>query len=564
MFARPNRKRLTPRPGKTSGGGRAARSIRLQLEPLEDRLSPSVTPNPAGEGVYRPPVIVHRPTFGPLGSPLPPATAYTPQQIRHAYGVDQVAFSGIVGDGTGQTIAIVDAFDDPSFVNSTDPNFVNSDLHQFDLQFGLPDPPSFVKLDQNGGSNYPGVDPTGGFETEIALDVEWAHVIAPMAKIVLVEANDASGANLFQGAVALAASLPQVSVISMSFGTDEFSDQTQLDSLFTTPAGHQGITFLASTGDSGAPGGYPAYSPNVVAVGGTSLTADASGNYQGETGWKGSGGGISKFEPQPSYQNGVVTQSKTQRTIPDVSMVADPNTGVAVLDSYNNPPSTGGPWIQVGGTSLSCPLWAGLIAVANQGRIQFGKASLDGPTQTLPALYSLPSSDFHDITSGNNGFAAGPGYDLVTGLGSPTTQLVLDLAGPAPTGGGGGGGSPSPTGSPLRNFHPFRYVFVTAAAGESAGTTFTGNITVVNNTGQTLSGGQFLLVLADLPPGVTLGSGVATTTTPSGDVAIPLPITALAPHQAARVTITLDDPDNVPISSFAEGFDILFEFGPAL
>jgi subtilase family serine protease len=549
MFLNSCWKGLKPRPGKPGGAGRRA-LCRPQLEPLEDRTLPSVTPNPVRVGgVYKPPVIVHRPPIGPLGSPTPPTTAYTPQQIRHAYGVDQIAFSGIVGDGTGQTIAIVDAFDDPKFVNSTDPNFVNSDLHQFDLQFGLPDPPSFQKVDQTGGTNYPGTDPTGNFETEIALDVEWAHVIAPNANIVLVEANDSTGDNLFQAA-SFAASIPQVSVVSMSFGSGEFTDETQLDSIFTTPAGHQGVTFLASTGDSGAPGGYPAYSPNVVAVGGTSLTADAAGNYISESGWSGSGGGISQFEPQPSYQNGVVTQSTTQRTIPDVSMVADPNTGVAVYDSFNNPPSSGGPWIQVGGTSLACPLWAGLIAVADQGRVQFGKTTLDGPSQTLPMLYSMPASDFNDITTGNNGFAAGPGYDLVTGRGSPTAQVVLDLAGPPPSGGGGSGGV-------LRNFHPFRYVFTGSAAAGQSGATYTGNLTVANGTTQTFTG-NLILEIVNLPAGVTLNPSVTTTTAPDGGVAIPLLVSTLPPQSVTRVTITLDNPQHVPISTFLEGFDLLF------
>ena len=191
----------------------------------------------------------------------------------------------------------------------------------------------------------------------------------------------------------------------------------------TTPAGHQGITFVAATGDDGAPGGYPAYSPSVLAAGGSTLMLGSSGNYIGETGWSGSGGGISQFENQPAFQKGIVTQSTTQRTIPDVSYDADPETGVAVYDSFNGGAAT--PWEEVGGTSYACPSWAALIAIADQGRALEDLPTLDGPSQTLPKIYSLPSSDFHDITSGNNGFAAGPGYDLVTGRGSPVANSVV-------------------------------------------------------------------------------------------------------------------------------------------
>src|SRR5262249_11156265 len=152
------------------------------------------------------------------------------------------------------------------------------DLHQFDVAFGLPDPPSFKKINQNGGTTYPGTDPTGGWEGETALDVEWAHALAPKANIILVEANDDTDPNLTVQAVLTAASQPGVSVVSMSFGGAEAGVQLSQDPNFSTPVGHIGVTFLASTGDSGAPGGFPAYSPRVVAVGGTFLTLDAGNN----------------------------------------------------------------------------------------------------------------------------------------------------------------------------------------------------------------------------------------------------------------------------------------------
>jgi hypothetical protein len=338
---------------------------------------------------------------------------YSPALIRHAYGIDQVAFGGVAGDGHGQTIAIIDAYDDPN---------IGYDLHQFDLAFGLPDPPGFQRVSQTGSANYPTPDPT--WATEIALDVEWAHALAPAANILLVEAADNNFTNLF-AAVTFAKQQPGVSVVSMSFSGGDFPGENYFDSVFTSLPGH-GVTFLASTGDSGAPSGYPATSPGVIAVGGTSL-ALASGGYASESGWSGSGGGLSPYEAQPAYQHGVVTQSGSLRGVPDVAFDADPNTGVPVYDSYN---TGGSPWLQVGGTSLATPAWAALVAVADQGRALLGLGSLDGPTQTLPLLYSLPATDFHDVVAGSNGYPAGPGYDLVTGRGTPAAdRLVRDLAG---------------------------------------------------------------------------------------------------------------------------------------
>jgi subtilase family serine protease len=226
----------------------------------------------------------------------------------------------------------------------------------------------------------------------------------------------------------------------MSWGGGESSGDPSTNSHFTTPSGHAGVTFFASTGDNGAPGGYPAYSPNVVAVGGTSLTVTGSNTWAGETGWSGSGGGISTVENKPSYQS-AVTQSSTRRTIPDVAADANPNTGANVLDSFSQ--GSTAPWIVVGGTSLSSPLWAGFMALANQGRATLGESSLSGSTGTLPKIYAEMSAagvavtDFHDVTSGNNGFAAGAGYDLVTGVGSPigagTIANLMDDAPPTAT-----------------------------------------------------------------------------------------------------------------------------------
>jgi subtilase family serine protease len=206
----------------------------------------------------------------------------------------------------------------------------------------------------------------------------------------------------------------------MSWGGDESSNETTTDSTFTTPIGHPGVTFLASTGDSGSPGMYPAYSPNVVAVGGTTLHVSSSGTYESETAWSDSGGGVSSYEPAPAFQAGL---GYGGRATPDVAYDADPNTGIYVYDSYI------GGWYVFGGTSAGSPQWAGLIALVDQGRAAEGAGPLNGATQLLPALYSLSSADFHDITTGSaGGNSAKPGYDLVTGLGSPVAnRLIPDL-----------------------------------------------------------------------------------------------------------------------------------------
>jgi hypothetical protein len=335
-------------------------------------------------------------------------TSFTPLQIRHAYGFDRVGFEDsthplVAGNGQGQTIALIDAFDDPN---------IATDLARFDTQYGIAAPPTFTKVNQTGGTTYPPAN--RGWATEIALDVEYAHAMAPGANILLVEATDNSLNNL-NTAVQYAAS-HGATAVSMSYGSGEFSGETSFDGVFT----HAGVTYLSSTGDNGAPGGYQAYSPNVVAVGGTSLFLNLNGSYLRESGWSGSGGGISRFENQPAYQNGVVTQSTTRRTIPDLAFDADPNTGVIIDDTFG-----GSGFFTVGGTSASSPITAGLAAVVNQGRSYLlGRPSYNG-TDFLNALYHLPQSDLTDILTGNNGFAAGPGYDLVTGRGTPIVDRFV-------------------------------------------------------------------------------------------------------------------------------------------
>ena len=383
--------------------------------------SPSIAVAPIGSGGasgYALPMYASASALGQDGGVSPMSTAsptgMTPTQILQAYGFNTVSFGSTAANGAGTTIAIVDAYDDPNIAN---------DLQQFDAQFGLPNP-TFTKVNETGGSTPPATN--NGWATEIALDVEWSHAVAPGANILLVEANSDYDSDLMT-AVSYASQASGVVAVSMSWGGSESSGETAYDSDFTTPSGHPGVTFLASSGDTGAPVSYPSASPNVVSVGGTSLYLTAQNNYSSESGWSGSGGGISADESQPAYQKGVVTQSSTYRTNPDVSYDADPNTGFPVYDTLNNPPSA--PWGQWGGTSDASPQWAALVAIADQGRAVYGKSSLDGPTQTLPTLYGLPAGDFHDITTGTStgspNYSAGPGYDLVTGRGTPYANLII-------------------------------------------------------------------------------------------------------------------------------------------
>ena len=214
----------------------------------------------------------------------------------------------------------------------------------------------------------------------------------------------------------------------MSFGFPESANDPTTIPDFSTP----NVTFVASAGDGSVPADYPGFLPNVVAVGGTSLTLNGSG-YGGEVAWSSGGGGQSSYETEPSFQNAV--QTSGFRQAPDVSWDADPNTGVNVYDSYNGPYNTGS-WYVYGGTSLGAPSWAGLIAIADQLRASKSLGPLTSST-ALKTLYSLPVADFHDINGGNNGISAAAGYDQATGLGTPiANKLVPDLAlgnAPSPT-----------------------------------------------------------------------------------------------------------------------------------
>jgi len=359
---------------------------------------------------------VAHPTFvvGPFSGGNGPGGGYTPAQMQAAYGFSSIAFNGTAGTGSGETIAIVDAYDDPR---------IQADLNAFDSYFGLP-ATTVSRVNETGGTtSYPASDPTGGWELEESLDVEWAHAMAPGASIMLVEASSASGTDLL---AAVKYGAAHANVVSMSWGGSEFSGETAYDSAYFQQAG---VAFVASSGDGGAPASWPAASPNVLSVGGTALTVGAGNVWSSEVGWNGSGGGPSAYESQPSYQTGVVTQTSASRATPDVAYDASPSTGVSVYDSVPYQGQTLG-WVEVGGTSAGAPQWSALLAIADQGRALSGQPALNStvPQEVMNILYKNPAA-FHDITSGTSAgsppYSAGPGYDYVTGLGSPMANLVV-------------------------------------------------------------------------------------------------------------------------------------------
>jgi subtilase family serine protease len=326
-------------------------------------------------------------------------TGYGPADLRSAYGLD-------TSGGAGQTIAIVDAYDDKT---------AEADLSTYRSHYGLSACTTangcFKKVNQSGvQGSYPSNN--AGWGLEISLDLDMASAICPNCKILLVEAKNNQNANLY-AAVDTAARLGATE-ISNSYGGAEASNETASDVHFN----HPGVAITVSSGDSGYGVEYPAASPYVTAVGGTTLTRSGSGFT--ESAWSGAGSGCSAYEPKPSWQTDA---GCARRTVADVSAVADPNTGVAVYDTNCSVLGqllgqcfTG--WGTVGGTSASSPIIAGVYALA-------GNAA--GTTYPASIPYAHVGS-LHDVTSGSNGSCggsylctAGTGYDGPTGLGTPNT-----------------------------------------------------------------------------------------------------------------------------------------------
>jgi subtilase family serine protease len=313
-------------------------------------------------------------------------TGLSPATIKSVYNFPTSSTAG-----AGKTIAIVDAYDDPT---------AESDLGVFSSQYGLPACTTangcFKKVNQTGGTSYPRKD--AGWALEISLDVQWAHALAPGAHILLVEASSNSFANLL---AAEDYAKTHAQYVSNSWGAPEFSGESSYDSHFA----QSGVSFFVSSGDAGLPAEYPSASPNVVSVGGTTL--HFSGNtFTGETGWSGSGGGCSAYENATAAQSGFSQYGQVQcngkRATPDVSLDADPASGVSVYDSTRYQGQSG--WFRVGGTSASAPMWAA--------------RSADSGAVVNSAYVYGNSISYRDITSGNNGASALVGYDLVTGRGS--------------------------------------------------------------------------------------------------------------------------------------------------
>ena len=400
--------------------GNVVRNRRMQAVPSQDAVTPMAT-----------------------GTVV---ATYTPAQIRAAYGLPALpaSFTGLTASqaaqlGAGQTIYIVNANHDPNLV---------AELTAFNQKFGLPactlksiastsslPLPSastttcelsvvYATANATMTSAVPAYD--AGWASEIALDVQWAHATAPLARIVLIEAPDSSMNNMV-GAIRLANAMGP-GIVSMSFGSLEGNWTSSVDSAFTAA----NMTYLAATGDTGASVQWPAVSPNVVAVGGTTLTYSGSGTRT-EVSWSGTGGGFSSYTAVPSYQTSAVPGMGTvsRRAVADVAFNADPSTGQYV--AMMTPGSATVNWVSAGGTSLSTPQWAGIIAIANASRVLSSKAVLGAPhsvlygqISTVPGTYAAA---FADITKGSDGTCttctAKVGYDPLSGLGTPNVSSLL-------------------------------------------------------------------------------------------------------------------------------------------
>jgi subtilase family serine protease len=346
----------------------------------------------------------------PNGQNLPavpvelPGSGYSPNQIAKAYGFDKIPS---IGDGRGKTIAIVVA------LGST---YIQEDLNHFCSVYGIPSTPVQVHY-HTYKEPYPDYRVAPSWALETTLDVQWAHAMAPGAKIVVVVAKSTVGWHLFN-AVRYAANVVKADVVSMSWGTAGVeADLRAYDHYFTK----SGVSYVASSGDEGGVVNYPSSCPNVTAVGGTSLLYDSESNIiTSETAWSNGGGGISMYEPIPTYQTGFNTSSF--RSTPDLSLVADPYTGVSVYFTNNDTLKPG--WYVLGGTSVSAPIMSALLArrasLGNAGITRFNDKAY-GVAGTAYSTY------FRDITEGSNGQPAHAGYDLATGLGCPIADQIVQI-----------------------------------------------------------------------------------------------------------------------------------------
>jgi subtilase family serine protease len=429
---------------RAAGVAGAAAALSLGLACSAAGSTPGTAGTASTAPASPPAQSVVTPTPTPLpGVGTPPPTGLTPTQIANAYNLGPLRKRGI--DGAGQTIVIVDSFGSPS---------IATDLTDFDAAFGLPAPPS-LKVIQPAGPVPAYTDTTtrSGWASETDMDVEWAHVMAPAAAIVLAETPTAetegiTGFPQIDTALDYVLSHHLGQVISQSFGATEetFSSVAQLQSLRGPYelAQRDDVTVLAASGDNGASGEtldeksvyptpvveWPASDPLVTAVGGTQLKLNPAGQRVApDIAWNEGGGGPSHVFPLPAYQNGVASVTGRYRGIPDISMDASCSSPVPVFGSYLG----GGGWQTSCGTSLATPLMAGIVALADQ---------VAGHPLGLinPALYKMAaarSPGLTDITAGDNamhapdgtttvpGFRAAPGYDLASGVGTVNGALFV-------------------------------------------------------------------------------------------------------------------------------------------
>jgi kumamolisin len=329
----------------------------------------------------------------------------TPATLRSLYNLPST--------GGSNAIAIVDAYDYPTAL---------SDFNYFAKYFGLPQESS-TAVTASGNKTFqvvyaPGYQPASGgnsiasWNMEAALDIEYAHAMAPNAKIYLVEAASDSTSDL-DTAVQVAATLTGVKEISMSWGGSETSYEAMFyDSLFTK----SGIVFLASGGDTSDTMEYPAASPNVVSCGGTTVNRSTTGAFLSETGWSDAGCGPSAYEPRPSFQNCVASVVGTKRGVSDISFVSDPNTGVYVYDTTPLWGATG--WWILGGTSVASPSLAGVLNLAASSGNGFALSTAAEEARIYGNMQNAMA--FRDVASGADGkYSCKVGYDFVTGIGTP-------------------------------------------------------------------------------------------------------------------------------------------------
>jgi subtilase family serine protease len=369
-------------PAAASSGGRSSQS------------APVCGPVLTGAARCHSFIVLDRSGVKPFATTSP--TGYGPSDLQSAYSLPSSTAGG------GQTVAIVDAYDDPK---------AESDLGTYRSTYGLSSCTTangcFRKVNQTGGTSYPRGD--HGWALEISLDVQMVSAVCPNCHILLVEASSNSLTNL-EAAVNEAATL-KANEISNSYGGSESSTETSADAAYN----HPGIAITASSGDGGYGVEYPAASPYVTAVGGTALSRSTSAaRGWTETAWSGAGSGCSAYEPQQTWQasNANITSVCSRRAVADVSADADPNTGVSVYDSYGYQGQKG--WFVVGGTSVSSPVIASVYALAgNAGTVTYGSYPYSN------------STSLWDITTGSNGSCgnllcnATTGWDGPTGLGTP-------------------------------------------------------------------------------------------------------------------------------------------------